>query len=351
MMNRAIEWIFIILSLLAVTAFSEEYLGKVGISPVNTTALDSEEAIILKLRNATNRGLMEEIYKTGFASVAGGIVGSVFGLSWPGLLTVLKSGGASNLVYMNFCTEAILKGAALGALSLVSRVYLRTPADFVFWPLSWFGLTKKRIENWIIYEGIPPETSKDISNFIDPVFARLKTVVEQIFQVPASSWTLVVLEGMSESILAGPAYRILFYRPMLAITKNQAELSCALGHEMGHLLSAHVGQSALDTLLFQKWGVASLPFTNAISHEIELQADEIGIYLTALAGYDPSECPEVMRRIGIMTGDIRPIINMFISTHPTSKKRTNEMKKLSNQLKGYYSRHPNPLGLGMEYNL
>ena len=352
-MYRNVGWIFIIFifSLMPVAAFSEEPSEGVGANPVEAIGWDSEEAIIFKLRNATNRGLLEEIAKTGFASITGGIVGSVFGFSWPGLLTVLQSGGAGNLVYINFLAGAVLKGAALGALSMVSRVYLRSPADFIAWPYVWYEITRERVLNWIYYEDSVPEIQQDMSAYIDPVTTRLKNVVEQIFQIPTSSWTIVTLAGDSPNAFAGTGYKVFLFSPILSIAKNQAGLSCVIAHEMGHVLAQHSGQKVSDILFFQKWGMASIPFTNAISQEREHQADEIGIYLTALAGYDPSECAQFWHRASAATGDIRPIVNMFISTHPTNKTRFDEMKKLSDKLKGYHLRNPDSLGLGIEYEL
>ncbi|KEI70295.1 M48 family metalloprotease [Endozoicomonas elysicola] len=352
-MHRTVGCIFIIFifSLIPVAAFSEEPSEGGGANPVEAIGWDSEEAIIFKLRNATNRGLLDEIAKTGFASITGGIVGSVFGFSWPGLLTVLQSGGPGNLLYLNFFAGAILKGAALGALSMISRVYLRTPADYIAWPYSWYVITKIRLKNWVFYEDPAPKTQQDMSAYIDPVASRLKTVVEQIFQIPASSWTIVTLAGGSPNALSGIGYKVILFSPVLSIAKNQAGLSCVIAHEMGHALAQHIAQDNLDLLFFQKWGIASIPFTKAISQERELQADEIGLYLTALAGYDPSECAAVWRRMSVATGDIRPIVNMFISDHPTNKTRFDEMKKLSDKLKGYHLRNPDSLGLGIEYEL
>ncbi|ELU12530.1 hypothetical protein CAPTEDRAFT_88545, partial [Capitella teleta] len=131
----------------------------------------------------------------------------------------------------------------------------------------------------------------------------------------------------SPNAFAGTGYKVFLFSPILSIAKNQAGLSCVIAHEMGHVLAQHSGQKVSDILFFQKWGMASIPFTNAISQEREHQADEIGIYLTALAGYDPSECAQFWHRASAATGDIRPIVNMFISTHPTNKTRFDEMKK------------------------
>ncbi|MFK0572246.1 M48 family metalloprotease [Endozoicomonas sp.] len=340
-----------ILFLASIAAYPDVPIEHQAESTLEAIGLNSEESIIFKLRNSVNRGLSDEVSRTGLASITGGIVGSVFGFSWYGLWTFLDSGGASNLVYINFLSGAILKGALLGALSMVSRVYLRSPADFVAWPYVWYEITKEKIKHWVVYDKPTPEIQQDMSVYIDPVATRLKTVVEQIFQIPASSWSITTMAGASPNAVSGTGYKIILYSPIFSITQNQAGLSCVIAHEMGHVLAKHSGQSVLDFLFFQKWGIASIPFTNAISQEREQQADETGIYLTALAGYDPSECVRLWRRMSAATGNVRPIVNMFISTHPTNAARFDEMKKLSNQLKGYYSSKPDALGLGIEYQL
>jgi predicted Zn-dependent protease len=86
-------------------------------------------------------------------------------------------------------------------------------------------------------------------------------------------------------------------------------------------------QQALD-IFNQSYGVVSnvggiLPFSR--SHETE--ADKIGIYLMAIAGYDPDEASLLWERMKANSGGEAP--PEFLSTHPSNDSRIENLKALS----------------------
>ena len=66
-----------------------------------------------------------------------------------------------------------------------------------------------------------------------------------------------------------------------------------------------------------------LPFSR--SHETE--ADKIGLYLTAIAGYNPDEAAELWKRMAAASGGQAP--PEFMSTHPSNQTRINNLTQLS----------------------
>ena len=150
---------------------------------------------------------------------------------------------------------------------------------------------------------------------------------------------------------ATSGYNIAVYHSIFPLAKNQAGMACILGHEMGHVLAKHTGQSLSDFLFLNELAIASIPFANSISQNRETQAEEIGIYLTALAGYDPSECSRVWNRMSAFGGNLREVVNIFLSTHPTNTTRLKTLKQHGDALQEYYSNRQQVLGLGLEYTL
>ncbi|MBT7850997.1 MAG: M48 family metalloprotease, partial [Formosa sp.] len=70
-----------------------------------------------------------------------------------------------------------------------------------------------------------------------------------------------------------------------------------------------------------------LPFSRA--HETE--ADEIGLYLTAIAGYNPNEAALLWERMKANSDGKSP--PEFLSTHPSNDSRISNLRALSSKAK------------------
>ena len=146
-----------------------------------------------------------------------------------------------------------------------------------------------------------------------------------------------------------PGGKIVFYTGILPVAENETAIAAIMGHEVAHALANH-GQQRMSAGMVQQglavagniaikdeksrnafnqyYGVGSqvgvmLPFSR--SHETE--ADRIGLYLTAIAGYNPDEAANLWRRMGQASGGQAP--PEFLSTHPANQTRIDNLTALA----------------------
>jgi len=161
-----------------------------------------------------------------------------------------------------------------------------------------------------------------------------------------------------------PGGKVVVYTGILAVTKNEDALAVVMGHEIAHALAQHgnermsqglvaqLGMTSLDLALSQKPAATRnlllsaagagaqvgvlLPF----SRKHESEADEIGLYLMAMAGYNPLEAAPFWDRMNKSSSGGRP--PEFLSTHPDPTKRSQTLKALVPKAQAYARRYPVP---------
>lgn len=143
-----------------------------------------------------------------------------------------------------------------------------------------------------------------------------------------------------------PGGKIVFYTGILPIAQNETGVAAIMGHEVAHALANH-GQQRMSAAYIQQglgvagniaikdeqtrgifnqsYGIGSnvlgmLPFSR--SHES--QADEFGLTLMAIAGYDPDEAAELWKRMKANSGGDAP--PEFLSTHPSNDTRISNLQ-------------------------
>lgn len=163
-------------------------------------------------------------------------------------------------------------------------------------------------------------------------------------------WEYRLIDSKDVNAWCMPGGKIVVYTGILPITKNEAGLATVMGHEVAHALANH-GQQRMSAGLLQQLGAAGtqialgnqsaetqalamqaygagsqvlgmLPFSR--SHESE--ADEIGLTLMAIAGYNPDESVLFWGRMSANSGGAAP--PEFMSTHPSDQTRMNNLKRL-----------------------
>ncbi len=154
-------------------------------------------------------------------------------------------------------------------------------------------------------------------------------------------WEYNLVKDEAVNAWCMPGGKIVVYTGILPITQTETGLAMVMGHELAHALADHGAQrmsaaqvqqlgavgvgvatsgSSRSQQIMQLYGVGSgvlgmLPFSR--SHEN--QADEIGIVIAAIAGYNPDEAANLWRRMKANSNGQSP--PEILSTHPSSDTR------------------------------
>ncbi|MBI3901997.1 MAG: M48 family metalloprotease [Nitrosomonadales bacterium] len=128
--------------------------------------------------------------------------------------------------------------------------------------------------------------------------------------------------------------------------QDDAAMAALFGHELAHLYLEHgnmrqnreenrvMSSVALSFALGMVGIPAPSPFTdaatatitNAYSRDDERDADRFGMMIMAHAGFDPEGAVRLQEKLGGVYGDSNLA---FMSTHPTSSERVENMKRLA----------------------
>lgn len=177
-------------------------------------------------------------------------------------------------------------------------------------------------------------------------------------------WEFNVVDQDVINAFCMPGGKVVIYTGIMKVAQNEDGLAVVMGHEIAHALAHHgnermsqgliaqVGLASLDLALQEKpeatrqllmtaAGVGAqvgvvLPF----SRKHESEADEIGLYLMAMAGYNPSEAAPFWGRMAAASGGQAP--PEFLSTHPSSETRSQNLKLLVPKAREMATKFPVP---------
>ncbi len=194
------------------------------------------------------------------------------------------------------------------------------------------------------------------ANLVRSVGEKIARAAEQYLNAEGESgylkdykWEYHLIESDQINAWCMPGGKIAVYTGILPITQDEAGLAVVMGHEVAHALlnhgqrrmsqdqltqlagaagSAAMGSSENAKLFNQAFGIGSqvgiaLPF----SRKFENQADELGLKLMAIAGYNPIAGVHLWERMSQASGGGNS--SEFLSTHPSNQTRIN---KISSQV-------------------
>ena len=245
------------------------------------------------------------------------------------------------LIYIVFLT-------ACTSVSITDRKQLMILGDDVIYPEAFKAYKDFKSKTKLI------ESGKEIDE-INKVTNNLKTAIKNYYKSeerkdPTSNfaWEVVLVDNKEvKNAWCMPGGKMAVYSGILEIANNEDSLAALMGHEIAHAVARHgserasqglildLGTMAVEKLLigrpltgdsrklydyFTTFGVM-LPFSR--SHEAE--ADYLGLVFMHFAGYDLDESYKMWERMDkLNSGNRTP---EFLSTHPSSKTRIENIKK------------------------
>ena len=152
-----------------------------------------------------------------------------------------------------------------------------------------------------------------------------------------------------------PGGKIAVYTGLLKITQNTNALSIVMGHEIAHAVAKHsverasqamtinLGTTVADIFLGGAinrtrntigrntgMDIFRIGIFNPFGRKQETEADYLGLIFSSLAGYDIRESVKLWQRMAEKKQGKEPPI--FLSTHPSSKKRIENLKSWINEV-------------------
>ncbi|CAG8581360.1 5376_t:CDS:2 [Paraglomus brasilianum] len=170
----------------------------------------------------------------------------------------------------------------------------------------------------------------------------VKKVAEKIIKVSPIehlNWQFHVIASDEKNAFVLPGGKVFVFTGILPVTQNEDGLAAVLGHEIAHQVARHNAEKlsyvkillwvqilssffidpSLLNRLFLEIGIL-MPF----SRKMEIEADEIGLYLMAQACYDPTEATRLWERMDRLQRLSPP---QFLSTHPSHKTRQKKIQE------------------------
>ncbi len=202
------------------------------------------------------------------------------------------------------------------------------------------------------------------SKMIKDVGAKLRSAAEKFYtaqglaqDLQGYAWEFNLIESKEINAWCMPGGKVAFYTGIMPICKDETGVAVVMGHEIAHALAGHGAERMSQGILAQTGGsVVGASISNdkwrqafaqyypiagqltllSYGRKQELDADKAGLFLMAMAGYDPRQAPEFWNRMNSATSsDQRP--PQFLSTHPDPERRIADINSNMNQALQYYT--------------
>lgn len=206
------------------------------------------------------------------------------------------------------------------------------------------------------FETLKKEKAVDKRRRVNDYVNCVANAVIRVSQSSVKQWNVVVFRDESANAFALPGGKVGVHTGLLKFANNQHQLAAVIGHEIAHVLANHSNERMSQELLLeqgkvliQALGDAGSPIGSELmgilglgaevgillpySRAHESEADEVGLYLMAKAGFDPKESITLWQNMSQDEGGQPP---EFFSTHPAHETRIARLKQFMGKAMPFY---------------
>lgn len=236
--------------------------------------------------------------------------------------------------------------------------------QFVAIPSSQMNTLSAESYSQVLAEG-KLSTNTNYVNMVKEVGQRLTAAVETYMKqnnleatIEGYDWQYNVLVSEEINAWCMPGGQIAFYEGIMPVCQDERGVAVVMGHEIAHAVARHGNERMSQQLALQMGGVAlsealktqkqetidlamlafgvgaqvgvMLPYSR--THETE--ADEMGLYFMAMAGYNPQAAVDFWKRMEAKSTARPP---EFLSTHPDPWDRISNLERLMPKAMEYYN--------------
>lgn len=251
--------------------------------------------------------------------------------------------------YVIISAFAVALGISCATNPFTGKKTLNFVSNDQIFPMAFAQYKQFLTENKVVSSSGSAQQVQTVGNKIRIAAEKYLNSIGQKEYLNGYAWEYKLVENKEVNAWCMPGGKIVVYSGILPVTKDEAGLATVLGHEVSHALANHgaqrmsadqlqqlvgmgvgaatSGQTAEKQAIFQQaYGLGStLLVTLPFSRSNESEADEIGLTLMAIAGYNPDQAISFWQRMAANGGAAPP---EFLSTHPSDATRIADIKKL-----------------------
>ncbi len=192
---------------------------------------------------------------------------------------------------------------------------------------------------------------------VERVGRRIAAVAER--DIPGLDWEFVLFEDDAINAFALPGGKVGVYTGLFQLVETDDDLAVVMGHEVAHVTARHGNERMSQYLLVSAGGIAldvalrnretetrqmalmaygagaTFGYILPYSRSAESEADELGLYYSARAGYDPRAAPRFWERMA-EAAEGRASPPAFLSTHPSHGRRVSDLENHMPRALRYY---------------